>query len=95
MSTAADPPRICKYDTLPEDILHIEPPRVQRLYGWLKTWYHRTLVEVIITNIKTYKISNKQIYLKLKYTFMKYIDLFSYRLPMRNVTVGCCQYYLK
>ena len=93
--TAGDHPRICKYDTLPGDILHIESPRAQRLIGWLKTWYHRTLVEVIIIYIKMYKISNnKQIYLKLEYTLIKYTDLFCYRLPMRNVTVGYCQYYL-
>ena len=34
--TAADPPTICKYDTLPGDILHIEPPRAERLMDGLK-----------------------------------------------------------
>ena len=67
--TAADPPRIFKYDTLPGDILHIEPLRAQRLNGWLKTW---TLVEVMVINMK----NNKQIYWKLKYTFIIYIDIF-------------------
>ena len=49
---AADPSTICKYDTLQADILLIEPPGAQRLNGWLKTWYHRTLEEVIIINMK-------------------------------------------
>ena len=45
--TSGDVPSICRHNTSGR-MLTIEEDKVQRLKGWLKTYYHRIVVEVII-----------------------------------------------